>query len=215
MGGCHIWCKHKEIKTYRCYFLCSVVLQYIFFYFCCLNERNIVVLIFHHQRPLDFLPLCVKQVDAAYFFFFFFFFCSLAVVFACCFSTHTHTRSQIHAVWRRLASPASADHTETAGDEERMLRWRCWLCVSLQRCCIVLQGSWMQHQNWWIDTRWRRGQRGLNASAKVFICRKVGHQSSLTSALLPSPKKMPVALIFHSVAIARLFSLCTLCAYDH
>lgn len=85
-GGCHIWCKHKEIKIYRCYFLCSVVLQYIFFYFC-LNERNIVVLIFHHQQPLDFLPLCVKQVDAAYFFFFFLLFLLLA----CCFYTHRRT----------------------------------------------------------------------------------------------------------------------------
>lgn len=212
MGGCHIWCKHKEIKTYRCYFLCSVVLQYIFFYFCCLNERNIVVLIFHHQRPLDFLPLCMKQVDAAYFFFFF-----LLLFFSsgfCMLFPHTHTLTDPRSVTVVSVSCFCGPH-KNRWDEEQMLWWRCRLCVSLQRCCIVLQGSWMQHQNWWIDTRWRRGQRGLNASAKVFICRKVGHQSSLTSAVLQSPKKMPVALIFHSIAIARLFSLRTLCAYDH
>lgn len=145
-------------------------------------------------------------------FLFFFIFCSLAVVFACCFSTHPLTDPR--SVTAVSVSCFCGPHRKR-WDEERMLRWRCWLCVSLQRCCIVLQGSWMQHQNWWIDTRWRRGQRGLNASAKVFICRKVGHQSSLTSALLQSPKKMPVALIFPFIAIARLFNLCTLCAYDH
>lgn len=87
-GGCHIWCKHKEIKTYRCYFLCSVVLRYIFFYFCCLNERNIVVL-FHHQRPLDYSPPCLKQVDAAKLCCCFFLpFCYSALVCACPFSTY-------------------------------------------------------------------------------------------------------------------------------
>lgn len=47
--------KTHEIKTYRCYFPSSVVLCIFFSIFCCGNERKIVVLIFHHQRPFDFL----------------------------------------------------------------------------------------------------------------------------------------------------------------
>lgn len=214
MGGCHIWCKHKEIKTYRCYFLCSVVLQYIFFYFCCLNERNIVVLIFHHQRPLDFLPLCVKQVDAAYFFF-----CSSFVpsqwFFACCF-LHTHPLTDPRSVTAVSVSCFCGPH--------RNKRWGWGADAKVASVGFVYRSK---------DAALRCRDHGCNiktdgsihdgatASAvwtlqpKFLICRKVGHQSSLTSALLQSPKKMPVALIFPSLAIARLFNLCTLCAYDH
>lgn len=131
MGGCHIWCKHKEIKTYRCYFLCSVVLQYIFFYFCCLNERNIVVLIFHHQRPLDFLPLCVKQVDAAYFLFFFLLlflssgFCMLFL------HTHTHTRSP------DPRSVAAASVSCFCGPHRNRWGWGADAKVALLALCIA------------------------------------------------------------------------------
>lgn len=128
MGGCHIWCKHKEIKTNRCYFLCSVVLQYIFFYFCCLNERNIVVLIFHHQRPLDpSHPVWSRWMlhNSV----FFFPFCYSALVFACPFSTHPLTD-------RRGATgviiSASADHTETLGWGEDAKAALLALCIALK-----------------------------------------------------------------------------------
>lgn len=68
-GGVTFDANTKKLKLIGATF--SVLWCYsIFFCFCCLNERNIVVLIFHHQQPLDFLPLCMKQVDAAHFFFF-------------------------------------------------------------------------------------------------------------------------------------------------
>lgn len=74
-----------------------------FFYFCCLNERNIMVLIFHHQRPLDFIFATLSEAGGCciplFFLSFLVSFCSSAVVFCMLFSPRT--RSWIRAARRR------------------------------------------------------------------------------------------------------------------
>lgn len=221
-GGCHIWCKHKEIKTYRCYFLCSVVLQYIFFYFCCLNERNIVVLIFHHQRP-SWLFATLREAGGCcvLLFLFFFLLLFLSSGFFCMLFLHTHPLTDPAQCDRRLASSCFLrDHAEKKPprwDEERdakvALLALCYrskdaaLCCRDHGCNIKTDGP--IHDGAAASAAW-------TLPPKFFICRKVGHQSSLTSALLQSPKKMPVALIFSPLLQLLACSTYALsCAYDH
>lgn len=190
--GCHIWCKHKEIKTYRCYFLCSVVLQYIFFYFCCLNERNIVVL-FHHQRPFDFSPPCLKQVDAASFCFFVGFFCLFVTQrwFLHALSPHTIAISRFCGPHRNVGMRRGC-RGGTVGSVYRSKDAA--LCCRDHGCNIKT-----------VDTRWRRGQCAPNPSTKVFIGRKVGKQSIPTSAaskeIACCSLVFPSSVIMHSLRL--------------
>lgn len=209
MGGCHIWCKHKEIQTNRCYFLCSVVLQYIFFYFCCLNERNIVVLIFHHQRPLDpFHPVCSRWMlhNSGLFFFPF---CYSALVFACPFSTHplTDRRGATAVIISRFCGPhrnVGMRRGGQGGAVGSVYRSKdAAFCCRDNGCNIKTVG--LIHD-------------GAAASAVRTLRPKFlsVEKSESKVARRQQPKNLLVSLCFFpSIVIALLFKLCTLCAYDH
>lgn len=110
----------------RCYFSFFCGAMY-FSSFCCLNERQIVVIIFHHQQPIDSLNhrVCHRWIFAASIFF--------HVQWWCLYAISLCSHSQICAAWRRMLSPASADRADKklVGMTRGKLR-SCLLCISLR-----------------------------------------------------------------------------------
>lgn len=93
----------------RCYISLFCGAMY-FSSLCCLNERKFVVMIFHHQQPLDSRNHHIQRtwIFAASFYFFIFFY----VQQWCLNAISLHIHSQISAARRHMLSSASAERTD-------------------------------------------------------------------------------------------------------
>lgn len=123
----------------RCYFLSSVVLCIFLVCVVWMKEKKIVAIILRHRQPLHSLNhhrVWCRWIFAASFLFFLFCFFYFNAQWWCLHAISLHIHPQISAAWRRmlylpLQWIRKSDACTKCWNNERKLKWCCWLCISL------------------------------------------------------------------------------------